>query len=230
MLFAFSFMFLHWYLSLFCQSFYLHRYISHGNVKLSPFWDKFFLVLTIVSQGPSFLRPEHYKKLHIKHHAYSDRENDPHSPVTSKNLVSMMIRTYKEYMSINNSKETFPEIVAVADSLMVRFLFVCLYIVTYLTFTDSLLFLILVPVHSLMGPLHGLIVNWCGHKYGYRNHNLDDNSKNSLVVDFLMMGELYQNNHHANASKLNFANRKNEIDFTFLIVAFLRKLKVVNYE
>ena len=28
---------------------------------------------------------------------------------------------------------------------------------------------LLLPVHFVMGPIHGAIVNWCGHKYGYRN-------------------------------------------------------------
>ena len=30
-------------------------------------------------------------------------------------------------------------------------------------------FFLLLPVHFLMGPFHGAIVNWAGHKYGYRN-------------------------------------------------------------
>ena len=33
---------------------------------------------------------------------------------------------------------------------------------------------------------------------------LDDNSKNTLPVDFLMMGELYQNNHHKSPQKVNW--------------------------
>jgi stearoyl-CoA desaturase (delta-9 desaturase) len=44
---------------------------------------------------------------------------------------------------------------------------------------------------SFMGPIHGATVNWCGHKYGYSNYDNDDHSKNSLPMDFLMMGELY---------------------------------------
>ena len=38
------------------------------------------------------------------------------------------------------------------------------------------------PVHWIMGPMHGAIVNWCGHRYGYRNFEIDDDSRNTLPV------------------------------------------------
>ena len=56
-----------------------------------------------------------------------------------------------------------------------------------------------------MGPVHGAIVNWAGHKIGYRNYDSDDNSKNTLVFDVLTMGELFQNNHHKWGQAPNFA-------------------------
>ena len=79
-----------------------------------------------------------------------------------------------------------------------------------------------------MGPIHGFIVNWFGHKTGYRNFNdLNDNSKNSLPLDFLMMGELYQNNHHKKPNDLNFAKNWFEFDFGYIISNILRKIKVI---
>jgi len=58
-----------------------------------------------------------------------------------------------------------------------------------------------------MGPVHGAIVNWCGHKYGYKNFDNGDASRNSLPFDFLTGGELFQNNHHKFAMSPNFAVR-----------------------
>ena len=40
----------------------------------------------------------------------------------------------------------------------------------------------LLPLHFVMGPIHGAIVNWCGHRYGYRNFDSGDVSRNTLVV------------------------------------------------
>jgi stearoyl-CoA desaturase (delta-9 desaturase) len=36
-----------------------------------------------------------------------------------------------------------------------------------------------------MGPLHGAIVNWCGHKYGYSNLTITTNQKiqHRLIFD-----------------------------------------------
>jgi len=49
------FLILHWYLSLFGQTFYLHRYSAHKMFTMSPFWEKYFYIFTWVTQGSSYL-------------------------------------------------------------------------------------------------------------------------------------------------------------------------------
>ncbi len=44
---------------------------------LSRRWERFFHLLTYVSQGASYLHPRGYAILHRMHHAYSDTERDP---------------------------------------------------------------------------------------------------------------------------------------------------------
>jgi stearoyl-CoA desaturase (delta-9 desaturase) len=78
-----------------------------------------------------------------------------------------------------------------------------------------------------MGPIQGAIVNYAGHKFGYRNFDLGDNSKNTLPVDFLLMGELYQNNHHKNGKRMNFAYRYFEIDITYQIAKLLHVIGII---
>ena len=50
---------LHWYLSLFFQTIFLHRYASHNMFKMTPFVEKVFYFLTFLFQGSSFLHPAH---------------------------------------------------------------------------------------------------------------------------------------------------------------------------
>ena len=86
------------------------------------------------------------------------------------------------------------------------------YTTFYIAFAPHWAFYLLVPIHWAIGPVHGAIVNWCGHKYGYRNHDSNDQSRNTLPFDFLTLGELFQNNHHKAGHSPNFASRWFEID------------------
>ena len=44
---------LHWALSIFAQTFFLHRYAAHGFFVMNRFWEKFFHLFTMLAQGPS---------------------------------------------------------------------------------------------------------------------------------------------------------------------------------
>ena len=87
---------------------------------------------------------------------------------------------------------------------------------------------ILLPGHWIMGAMHGAIVNWGGHRYGYRNFPNDDVSRNSLPIDFLTGGELFQNNHHKYPMSPNFAARWFELDTTYQVMKVLNKVCVID--
>ena len=72
-----------------------------------------------------------------------------------------------------------------------------------------------------MAPIHGVIINWFGHIYGYENYTMKNTSKNLFPFDFLMMGEGYHNNHHKNSSNANFGVKWYEVDITYLIIRLL---------
>ena len=94
----------HYYLSLFTQTFYLHRYAAHKMFTMNKFWEKFFFLFTYICQGSSFLSPRAYALLHRMHHAYSDTELDPHSPLFSNNAFDMMWKTKNIYNDVLNNK------------------------------------------------------------------------------------------------------------------------------
>ena len=97
----------HWYLSLFSQTFYLHRYSAHKMFTMNKFWEKFFYLFTYLTQGASYLTPRPYAIMHRMHHAFSDTEKDPHSPHFFKEVMSMMKYTYKIFSGIHNNKLQF---------------------------------------------------------------------------------------------------------------------------
>lgn len=209
---------------------------------MNKFWEKFFYLLTYISQGSSYLNPRAYAVLHRMHHAFSDTEHDPHSPHHTKNIFTMMWKTKDIYNSVLQYKQKvedrfdrdFPEwkaIDKIGDFWGSRILwgigYIAFYVVGYMYFDVHWAFFFLLPIHFLMGPIHGAIVNWSGHKYGYQNFDNRDESKNSLILDFLMMGELFQNNHHKHPMSINFAKRWYEIDPTYPVIKLLSWAKII---
>jgi stearoyl-CoA desaturase (delta-9 desaturase) len=115
------------------------------------------------------------------------------------------------------------------NSSLSRILWIGLYVFVYIIFAPSFWWFLLIPIHVVMGPLHGVIVNWFAHKYGKTNFDTDNTSKNLFKVDLLMLGEGYHNNHHAYPSKVNFATNKGEFDFCYLIIVLFSRLKIIKY-
>ena len=115
-----------------------------------------------------------------------------------------------------------------ADHLITRLIFAGVYISFYIVFASHWWMYLLLPIHFLIGPIQGAIVNWAGHKYGYRNFpDEKDQSKNTLIFDFLMLGELFQNNHHHAGARPNFAAKWWEIDPVYPIIKLFDKIRII---
>ena len=229
----------HWALAAFCQSFFLHRYGAHRMFTMSNRWERFFHLLTFVSQGASYLNPRAYAILHREHHAFSDTERDPHTPTRFSNVFSMMWHTKARYEAYAHHRELpeprfdggyprWPVLDRLGRSRVVTGLFVVAYIAFYAAFATAWWMWLLLPVQMMMGPVHGAIVNWAGHRYGYRNFESPDASRNTLPIDLLTGGELFQNNHHRFGSSPNFAVRWFEIDPTYQVMRVLSACGIIN--
>ena len=108
-----------------------------------------------------------------------------------------------------------------------RILWSGVYVAFYIVFAPSAWWYLLIPFHIVMGPLHGVIINWFAHKYGGINFETDNTSRNLFKVDLLMLGEGYHNNHHKFPSRSNFAIKKGEFDPVYPVVVLFNKLKII---
>ncbi len=228
----------HWYLSLFSQTFFLHRYAAHKMFTMSKNWEKFFYFFTYITQGSSFLSPKAYGIMHRMHHAFADTENDPHSPSYSHNLFDMMWKTKKNYNDLlydradieAKFKKNVPNwmfMEKLGASWISRIAWGTFYTLFYIYFATNPWLFALLPIHFLMGPVHGIIINWFAHKYGYRNFEVNDTARNLLPFDFLMMGESYHNNHHKLGGRANFGIKWHEFDPTYPIILMLNWFKII---
>ena len=78
-----------------------------------------------------------------------------------------------------------------------------------------------------MGPVHGAIINWFAHKFGYVNFKVNDTEKNLLPLDILMFGESYHNNHHKLGGRANFGVKWWELDPAYPIILFFNALGII---
>ena len=205
---------------------------------MSKGWERFFYILTYIMQGSSYLSPRTYAIMHRLHHAHTDTELDPHSPSYSRNAMHMMWLTWRQYSDIHTGKTVveakylknlpdWPRFEKFAHGMFSRLLWVAVYTAYFVVFATSPWLYLLLPIVIVMGPFHGLVINWFAHKNGYANHEMDNTSKNLLPVDFLMLGESYHNNHHKYPSSINFGNKWHEVDPIYPIIRLLAKMKVI---
>jgi stearoyl-CoA desaturase (delta-9 desaturase) len=227
-----------WYAGLFFQTFFLHRYSAHQSFTMSKFGEKVCYFLTWITQGSNYLSAYAYGAMHRMHHAYADTEKDVHSPKYDKNLFAMMWRTKKIYSDIVKERMTIDEKFTknlpkwksfdkFASSWPSRLMWGIGYTVFFIFFAEFWWQWLLLPVAYLMAPIHGVIINWFAHKYGYTNFKVSDTSKNLLPVDVLMMGEGYHNNHHKHGGRANFGVRWFEIDPTYVIMKVLDTIGLI---
>jgi stearoyl-CoA desaturase (delta-9 desaturase) len=229
----------HWQASVVFQTFFLHRYGAHRMYTMSKGWERFFHLCTYLTQGPSFLSPRGYAILHRMHHAFSDTPKDPHSPTNHTGVMSMMLATKKMYddfaydrvkpeARFDGGLPSWPALDKLGQSWAGRIGWGAAYTLFYIKFATHPWMFALLPIHYIMGPVHGAIVNWCGHMYGYSNFDNGDQSKNTLIFDFLTAGELFQNNHHKFGMSPNFAARWFELDPTFQVMRVLNLVGIID--
>lgn len=232
------FFIVHWYVSLFFQSFFMHRYAAHGHFTMSQGWEKFFYIGSFLTQGSSYISAATYGAMHRLHHAHTDKPEDPHSPANTPNPLLMMWATRNSYINLFLGKTVAEEkymkdlprwdaFDRFAHNWIARVLWGFAYLAFYLTFATAWWQWLFFPLTLAMGSLHGVAVNWWAHKFGYENYKLDNTSKNIMPLDLFFVGEAYHNNHHKHPGRPNNAVRWFEFDTTYFVMRGLHALKII---
>ncbi len=231
----------HHFLAVFMQSFFLHRYSTHRQFSMSRGWEKFFHVMTYLILGIGYLVPRAYREMYLDHHKFADGKQDPHAPSNAPHIFAFVYRMYLEYHRYEKEPRSYEGPVGKAppewpllDQLNASGIMKLFWIATY-----GLIYyacgvrqgwqFIFIGLHAFLSGLQGVIVNWCGHRYGYRNFDTPDDSRNTLWIDFLIWGELFQNNHHQNPGSPNFAARWYEIDLTYQVMRVFAWMGIISF-
>ena len=185
-----------------------HRMLTHKAFQAHPWVKTFFLISgSMAMQGPAL----HWAATHTQHHANSDEEDDPHSPLKSlwHAHVGWILNDFKpDIQKYAGAMLKDPMIVFVHNTFWL-WVFVGLAIPSLIGAGAAYL----MGQSAWFGALTGLIwggfvrlffnqhvtwaVNSICHTFGSRQFETTDESRNNFLFGILAMGEGWHNNHHA---------------------------------
>ncbi len=198
-----------------------HRMLTHRSFTPHPVVKFILLVLgSMAFEGPALS----WAATHIKHHAVSDREGDPHSPVDGFFHAHLGWLFTKEMEDPNVYCRHL-----VKDP-----------IINFVSRTFILWAALSLVIPFAIGGWHGLLwgglvrmflthhvtwsVNSVCHTFGKRPYETNDASRNEWIVGLLAFGEGWHNNHHAFPRSAIHGLRWWQFDLSGILIVTLEKL------
>jgi stearoyl-CoA desaturase (delta-9 desaturase) len=204
---------------------YLHRGMAHGLFKFNPGLAHIFR-FWLWASGQLIWKDwaQHWCAQHRKHHKYSDRRGDPHSPhqVTFKQLLFDFKKHDSPYFLTDKEVQFYAPDVSTPDDWIERNL--------YRKYPDlgrmihAILFAVFfgwfgvvwgIILYFYIQPLGSLITAWAHHKIGFRYaaHSVtNDHSRLVCPFGLFQAGEVLHANHHAEPSNPTFSHHWWELD------------------
>lgn len=218
--------FLHWVTGGIGVTLGYHRLLTHRSFKV---WKPLEYFLAIVASLACQSGPIAWVAAHRLHHAKSDQEGDPHSPVKGFFWAHMgwclykdkTIDDYREYSRFAPDLAKDP-VYVVLDRIFILWTFL---LATGLYAWGGWPFVVWGIFVRLVFVYHSTwFVNSAAHVWGYRTYKTTDRSTNLWWVALLTYGEGWHNNHHAFQSSARHGLKPWEIDTTYWMIKVLEFL------
>jgi len=210
-------------------SIYLHRALAHRSLHLHPIADVAFRATLWLTTGQS---RQEWVAVHRKHHTFTDREGDPHSP-RLLGFWRVQLFNVAYYMREARNAETLETFAPdLRPDRLDRVLFArgTLGVVVGLSLLCALLGfwpgLIAGLTHAVlyvfvMAPLINALGHWRGSK------NFENTAYNRRVLAWITGGESLHNNHHAHPRSPKFSMRRSEFDPSWLVIRALAAVRLL---
>jgi stearoyl-CoA desaturase (delta-9 desaturase) len=213
-----------------CVTLYLHRSATHEGVKFVQPVEHLMRLWLWLTTGMNTLE---WVACHRKHHAFSDREGDPHSPVNEGLLAIVFggVFFYREAVADHEMLEKYGRgcptdvverrVYSARPSLGLMLMMLL----------DVYLFgigwgLLAWSAMAVWIPISGNIINGVGHAIGYRNFDTKDHSHNIIPIGIWIVGEELHNNHHADPRSAKFKAKWYEFDIGWLYIRLLAAMRL----
>lgn len=210
-------------------SVYLHRALAHRALTVHPIADVLFRTVLWLTTGQ---RRQEWVAVHRKHHAFTDREGDPHSPRLLGLWRIQLLNAYyyqREARNPETIKRFAPDlpedrldravfskgIVGPALGVSVLCLLIGLGPGLIAGFVHAVLYVV------VLAPLINSVGHWRG------SQNFKNTAYNSTGLAWVTGGESLHNNHHAEPRAPKFSVRGVELDPSWLVIRALAAVRLV---
>ena len=220
-----------------------HRLLTHRSFACPKRVEHTLAVLGLMSMQDA---PARWVAVHRRHHEHADEVLDPHSPANSffwSHIGWLLVDhpdltrygIYERY-----AKDILRDRFYVQLERRIGWIMLASWIAFYLlgfviefalggSFMDAVQFGSSVLVWGVFVRTVAVwhiswSINSVTHRFGYRNYETDEGSRNSIFISILSAGEGWHNNHHADPRSANFGHRWWEVDVSYLIIRLLKKL------
>jgi stearoyl-CoA desaturase (delta-9 desaturase) len=223
-------------IAIFLTTIFLHRTLAHRAIAMSPGLRFACRLMIWLSTG---IRPRQWVAVHRRHHAFTDVDGDPHSPVlegfahVQVGNVALYRKAAKDKVTVERYGRDLPA--DRWDRILFDHALVGLAIgigLLYLVFgMNWWMTAIAAGVHAVTYLGLNSAVNAVGHTYGRRPFK--GLATNSQWLAWITAGEGLHSNHHAAPTSARLSFRRREIDPGWWFVALagrLRWLKVRHLE
>lgn len=201
-----------------------HRMLTHRSFESGPGVKATFLVLgSMASQGGCI----DWAAYHLKHHAHSDREGDPHSPLHGfvHAYFGWILRGPPAERERYCKRLLEDRLVVFVDKTSAVWVVLGLAIPYLVAGWNGLLWGGLVRI-AFLSQL-AFSVNSFGHAFGSRAFDTKDESRNNWVLAVLGFGDGWHNNHHAFPSMAYHGMTRRQFDPSALVIRLLAALGLV---
>jgi stearoyl-CoA desaturase (Delta-9 desaturase) len=203
-----------------------HRMLTHNGFQ-APFWLRRFFLACGCMAIPG-IGPQYWASTHIRHHAHSDEEGDPHSPL--EGLWHAHIGWMYDRAGNTNVDKYGKHFLEDKD---------CMWVSKTAWFWALASFAIPFAIGGWTGLLWGGVVrfffgthvmwsvNSICHTFGERDFETTDESRNHWLIGMLALGEGWHNNHHAFPESAMHGLRWWQFDLSAYVINTLEKMGLV---
>jgi len=211
-----------------CVTMYLHRSQAHRGVTFHPAVAHFMRFWLWLTTG---MVTKQWVAIHRKHHQYSDKPGDPHSPHVF-GVLTVLFKGAGLYHAASKDKVMVDSYGAGTPADWVE-----LHVyqphsrlgIGILLVLNTLMFgwvgVIIWGIQMIWIPFWAAgVINGLAHYWGYRNGETKDRSRNIAPWGIIIGGEELHNNHHLDPANPCLSKRWYEFDIGWFYINALRTI------